>query len=134
IQCGYPGRPAYGRILEPFSAKREYEEGESIHFGCNSGYFMQGSSTRTCLANGRWSNQMPVCDTTLSELGATASHESLSLYPPNLAIDGNVRTCFYSNRHKPRWWRVDLILTYKVLAVTVTVPFASNLIFTELTV
>jgi len=65
-------------------------------------------------------------DTTLSPIGYTSSSEALSLYPPDLAVDGNKRTCFYSNRRKPRWWRMDMGERTTVISVAITVPFAMS--------
>ncbi|CAG2121924.1 unnamed protein product, partial [Medioppia subpectinata] len=64
--------------------------------------------------------------TTLSPVGYTSSSEALSLYPPELAVDGNKRSCFYSNRRKPRWWRMDMGTPHTVISVSITVPFASS--------
>ncbi|RWS27106.1 sushi: von Willebrand factor type A: EGF and pentraxin domain-containing protein 1-like protein, partial [Leptotrombidium deliense] len=125
--CGFPGKPAFARVLEPNSAKRVFEEGQTVSFACDHGFYMKGKATRKCLPSGVWSNEIAVCDTTLSDLGKATSRESLSLYPPEAAIDSDVQTCFYSDRQKPRFWRLQLRATHRVIAVSLTIPFASNI-------
>lgn len=152
--CGYPGSPRNGRVL---NLLERYEEGMVVTFECDPEHFLLGPMTRTCLNNGTWSNQMPVCgrcstlifyqkflkiktilgidiiaDQSVKNLGLTSASEALNNYPPQLAIDGNFRTCFFSNRRKPRWWRVELPSTslknQSIVSVALTLPPISNLI------
>ena len=129
--CGYPGQPAFGRISDPvnitFNSSTSFSEGDIVHYQCNSGYYMKGSDIRRCLPNGLWFGEPPICDTTLSmeNMKSTAS-SSLKHFPPDLAMDGNIRTCFYSNRSPPKWWRLDMITTMKVLSVGISVPFTNT--------
>ena len=86
-----------------------------------------GHDSRRCLPNGMWSGDLPICDTTLSlEKMNASSRESLKLYPPQFAIDGNPRTCYYSGRSPPKYWRLDMGESKRVLSVALTVPFASS--------
>lgn len=42
---------------------------ERLHFSCNTGYFLIGAKTQTCLDNGTWSpKNMPVCSGNSGEL------------------------------------------------------------------
>lgn len=117
-----------------------------VTFECDTGYYLLGSMTRTCLSNGTWSGHMPVCgkhylhsqtlsddlkhcyfaDQSVKTLGLTSASEALLNYPPQLAADGNFRTCFFSNRRKPRWWRVELpkqtLLNQSIISVALTLP------------
>lgn len=56
--CGFPGSPKDGRVLHLLE---KYEEGMVVTFECDTGYYLLGSMTRTCLSNGTWSGRMPVC-------------------------------------------------------------------------
>lgn len=62
----------------------------------------------------------------MKTLGLTSASEALLNYPPQLAADGNFRTCFFSNRRKPRWWRVELpkqtLLNQSIISVALTLP------------
>lgn len=125
----------------------KYEEGMVVTFECDVGFYLLGSMTRTCLSNGTWSGSMPVCgkhfiftnspsdvlnvdrhlaDQSVKALGLTSASEALLNYPPQLAADGNFRTCFFSNRRKPRWWRVELpkqtLLNQSIISVALTLP------------
>lgn len=125
-QCGYPGSPLNGRVLHLLE---RYEQGMVVTYECDPGYFLLGPMTRTCQSNSTWSGRMPICgmlicfdlfekliqkksnyliDQSIRNLGLTSASEALNNYPPQLAVDGNFRTCFFSNRRKPRWWRVEL--------------------------
>nr|XP_046920510.1 uncharacterized protein LOC124500480 [Dermatophagoides farinae] len=121
--CGYPGSPRNGRVLHLLE---RYEEGMVITFECDPGYFLLGPMTRTCQSNNTWSGRMPICDQSIRNLGLTSASEALNNYPPQLAVDGNFRTCFFSNRRKPRWWRVELpkaaMDNQSIISVALTLP------------
>ncbi|OTF82510.1 hypothetical protein BLA29_009603, partial [Euroglyphus maynei] len=122
--CGYPGSPRNGRVLHLLE---RYEEGMVITFECDPGYFLLGPMTRTCQSNSTWSGRMPICDYSIRNLGLTSASEALNNYPPQLAVDGNFRTCFFSNRRKPRWWRVELPKStmdnnQSIISVALTLP------------
>lgn len=122
-QCGFPGRPAYGRIS---LIRDSYEAGQSVAYSCDSGFNLLGHSTRQCLANGTWSGTLPVCDTSLSVQRIPEASGYLYAYPPVNALDGSKTSCFYTTYQPPRWWRVDLGAAYHVLSVALTVPHVSS--------
>ncbi|XP_036397589.1 CUB and sushi domain-containing protein 1-like [Megalops cyprinoides] len=54
--CGDPGIPHHGiRLGEQFSV------GSVLHFSCEPGYVLKGSSERTCQADGTWAGIQPEC-------------------------------------------------------------------------
>uniref|UniRef100_A0A8D0BPV5 CUB and Sushi multiple domains 1 n=1 Tax=Salvator merianae TaxID=96440 RepID=A0A8D0BPV5_SALMN len=55
--CPDPGTPHYGIQ----NSSRGYEVGSRVFFKCRKGYHVQGSTTRTCLANLTWSGSQPEC-------------------------------------------------------------------------
>ncbi|XP_077496838.1 complement receptor type 2-like isoform X2 [Amblyomma americanum] len=121
--CGFPGRPAYGRIS---LIRDSYERGQTVSYSCDSGFNLLGQSARQCLDNGTWSGTLPVCDTSLSVQRIPEASGYLYAYPPVNALDGSKSSCFYTSYQPPRWWRIDLGAAYHVLSVALTVPHVSS--------
>ena len=57
VDCGHPGDIANGTVLV-----YETTPGERIYYDCVVGYFLNGSSPRTCQSNGTWSGLKPTCE------------------------------------------------------------------------
>ncbi|VTJ62987.1 Hypothetical predicted protein [Marmota monax] len=55
--CPDPGTPHFGIQ----NSSRGYEVGSTVFFRCRKGYHIQGSTTRTCLANLTWSGLQTEC-------------------------------------------------------------------------
>ncbi|XP_054992155.1 CUB and sushi domain-containing protein 1 isoform X1 [Sorex araneus] len=55
--CPDPGTPHFGIQ----NSSRGYEVGSTVFFRCRKGYHVQGSTTRTCLANLTWSGLPAEC-------------------------------------------------------------------------
>ncbi|XP_078013136.1 LOW QUALITY PROTEIN: CUB and sushi domain-containing protein 2 [Phascolarctos cinereus] len=56
ITCGHPGNPANG-----ITQGSQFNLNDMVKFVCNEGYVAEGPSGAQCLANGQWSNALPVC-------------------------------------------------------------------------
>ncbi|KAG0429233.1 hypothetical protein HPB47_023847 [Ixodes persulcatus] len=123
LKCGFPGRPAYGRIS---LIRDSYEEGQQVAYSCDSGFNLLGQSSRGCLANGTWSGTLPVCDTSLAIQRIPDTSGYLYAHPPVNALDGSKSNCFYTTHQHPRWWRVDLGAAYHVLSVAISVPHVNS--------
>ncbi|ELU02404.1 hypothetical protein CAPTEDRAFT_208827 [Capitella teleta] len=54
--CGDPGYPLYGEIVGG-----DFSLDGVVQLSCSPGYRLIGSTTRTCLASGRWSGHDTVC-------------------------------------------------------------------------
>ena len=56
VDCGNPGLPQNGR-----RSLSSTTFGSSVTFECNSGYKLEGQSSRQCQASGSWSGSVPQC-------------------------------------------------------------------------
>lgn len=66
IKCAHIGAPRFGQVTS--SRIVEYEG--IVQFSCDVGYFLQGSETSTCLADGSWSDPLPSCTSTFTFFSA----------------------------------------------------------------
>ncbi|XP_071805389.1 mannan-binding lectin serine protease 1-like [Asterias amurensis] len=55
--CGALYRPTYGMI-----SGSNFTFRDSVRFSCNDGYVINGSTSRSCQANGTWSGIQPTCE------------------------------------------------------------------------
>uniref|UniRef100_UPI00398EE43F sushi, von Willebrand factor type A, EGF and pentraxin domain-containing protein 1 n=1 Tax=Pristiophorus japonicus TaxID=55135 RepID=UPI00398EE43F len=56
ISCGLPPIPDNGSVTG-----MDYTFQSLVNYSCNNGFLMEGDLTRTCLANGSWSGEVPEC-------------------------------------------------------------------------
>lgn len=56
----------------------------------------------------------------MTTLGVAFSTPTVPGHAAEMAIDRDKETCSYLKPKKPRWWRIDLGNTHKVLSVAVT--------------
>ena len=135
-----------------------YEQGEIVSYSCFVGHLMIGSAHRKCLPNGRWSGNLPLCDTLLDQFDLMKSVESasnqstsdisngnssqeaystltaqaisfLKFAPPELAIDHRFSTCFHSEKYGLRMLRIILRKSMRILGVAITTPKESKCVF-----
>ncbi len=66
VDCGALDDPASGSVSAPTTTF-----GEQANYTCQTGYGMSGAATRTCQADGNWSDTAPTC--TLKDCGALAN-------------------------------------------------------------
>ncbi|KAG0433549.1 hypothetical protein HPB47_019805, partial [Ixodes persulcatus] len=56
--CSTLDNPLNGQLL---STKSLYHFGDTVHFQCNFGYIMIGTTTLTCTSGGNWNGTVPSC-------------------------------------------------------------------------
>ncbi|GIX71720.1 CUB and sushi domain-containing protein 1 [Caerostris extrusa] len=118
--CGFPGTPAYGSVKPDRAA---YSEGDVVSYSCKVGHILLGSPISRCTEDGTWSEDIPLCDDSMTTLGVAFSTPTVPGKSAELAIDKDKDTCAYLKPKKPRWWRIDLGKEHKVLSVAVTMIF-----------
>ena len=57
VRCPNLPNPSNGRVNQ-----RGNKPGDRASYTCNSGYELQGDSTRICQNNGEWSGDAPACE------------------------------------------------------------------------
>ena len=65
VNCGILANPANGQVSH--TSGTTYEQ--TATYSCNTGYYREGSSTRTCQATGRWSGSAPTCQGVMLLIG-----------------------------------------------------------------
>ena len=54
--CGNPGVPRFGELVGD-----DFSVGVQVSYVCKEGYRLLGNVVRRCGRNGRWSGDLPVC-------------------------------------------------------------------------
>ena len=57
VDCGLLGHPQYGRVNTDSGTTYN----SMATYSCNEGYYLNGSASRTCMANGEWSQSTSSC-------------------------------------------------------------------------
>ena len=57
VDCGTLTNPANGQVIH--TAGTTF--GQTANYSCNTGYYLERGSTRTCQATGAWSGSPPTC-------------------------------------------------------------------------
>ena len=58
LECGFPGTPLNGSVS---SSGMLHYPGETVTYGCQSGFVLFGPQVRNCTENGTWSLTVPEC-------------------------------------------------------------------------
>ena len=61
VNCGNLTNPVNGQVTHTAGTTL----GQTATYSCNTGYNLVGNSTRTCLATGVWSGNVPTCQSML---------------------------------------------------------------------
>ena len=75
VDCGALDDPASGSVSAPTTTF-----GQQANYSCHTGYGLSGSATRTCQADGNWSDSAPTC--VLGDCGALTNPENGSVSAP----------------------------------------------------
>ncbi|XP_018013552.1 uncharacterized protein LOC108670596 [Hyalella azteca] len=137
VVCGQPGRPINGTVSgdQPGDALGfplgGYPAGAQVSYACVEGFVLFGDLQRTCLVNGSWSGEVPLCDFNVGAGKRSLQSGTLWSYSPGLAVDGSPDTCSFTPRGPdPRWWQVHLGHKFNVIRVAVTISPGSLQEFT----
>ena len=57
VNCGSLANPTNGRVSYPYETTYR----DTATYSCNTGYNLDGSSTRRCSSTGSWSGSEPTC-------------------------------------------------------------------------
>ena len=57
VSCGEPSD-----VPNSIRTGTSFTFGSSVHYQCNTGYYISGSSDRMCQSSGTWSGQAPLCN------------------------------------------------------------------------
>ena len=57
VDCGVLDDPENGEVSLTGTIL-----GSKATYSCNSGYVLEGESTRVCQSNGKWSGEAPTCE------------------------------------------------------------------------
>ena len=58
VDCGHPGNITNGTV----DVSEGTELDATVQYTCDEGFIHNGSSTRTCQSDGRWSGTTPTCE------------------------------------------------------------------------
>ena len=58
VDCGHPGNIQNGTVDVSGGTKVD----ATVQYTCDEGFSRNGSSTRTCQSDGRWSETTPTCE------------------------------------------------------------------------
>lgn len=92
--CPVPVAPEKGTVTTILSGSQDIPNAykSEIEFSCAEGYWLRGSSKRSCLACGEWSGSQPVCEPVVCDSPETPSNGDRA--SANLTFQSLVRyTC-----------------------------------------
>uniref|UniRef100_H3AD23 Sushi, von Willebrand factor type A, EGF and pentraxin domain containing 1 n=1 Tax=Latimeria chalumnae TaxID=7897 RepID=H3AD23_LATCH len=105
IECEPPVAPENG-----FVNFTDNMLGSAVHYGCNHGYEITGSSTRYCMSSRKWSEFLPVCERVICEppkninngsmVGESYTYQSVIYYKcdPGFILNGSDKRSCQENK------------------------------------
>ncbi|XP_055354735.1 uncharacterized protein LOC129600283 [Paramacrobiotus metropolitanus] len=123
VACQHPGAPANG-IVKLSQVEWPFPPGTVAVYECNAGFQRiptDANFHRTCLINGTWDTQEPVCVTNVAQfkLAKQSSLFSQYNYPAWQAVDNDATSCAWTRRERTSWLQIDLLKPYNIHAVSV---------------